>query len=451
MTGRSGTAETLARVNGLWSVKRAVEVPENGTDLLSGTHTLAAVSLMDLHCCLGHVSPAAIANLVNKKILTGVTISDRDIGFCEVCALAKIKRHPFPKTRSHPAQNVGDVIHTDLWGPAPVTALGGGSYAITFIDEHSRFGVLGFPCTKDESFREYKGYESWLRVQFGWDIKCLQSDQGGEFTGNEFSEHLREHGTVRQLTVHDSPQSNGIAERCNGVLIEHARALLIDSGLPKFLWKEAMRFSMWIRNRTTTHHLDGRTPYEVLHGTKPEIGDIHLWGSRVWVRSLTAGKLDPRGREGRFVGYDAESKGCRVYWTDSRTIGVERDLVFEDRPMDNELILLPEASITKNRPKVAPPTPEVPKVTNEPSPANAPLPSPTEDKSVDHDETTTTEPTPTPDENEVNVQPVNPTLSALLGFESRRLTSKGFYPAKRTVELHVPGRKSRSAFRLLLG
>ena len=286
-----------------------------------------------------------------------------------------------------------------------------------FIDEFSRYGVAEFLRTKDESFREYRNYESWLQVQFDRPIKCLQTDRGGEFTSNEFNEYLRERGTVRRLTVHDSPQSNGIAERCNGVLIKHARAMLIDSGLPTFLWKEAIRFSMWIRNRTTTHHLDGRTPCEVLYGVKPEIGGIHLWGSRVWVRSLTAGKLDPRGREGRFVGYDAESKGCRIYWTDSRTIGVERNLIFEDRPMDNELIFLPESSVTKNRPKVAQtaqPTPEAPRADTDTFPSDNPLPSP--DEIVNDTENATAIPesptpaadTPKPDESQLEVHNINP-------------------------------------------
>jgi len=128
---------------------------------------------------------------------------------------------------------------------------------------------------------------------------------------NAFAAHLRQQGTIRLLTVHDSSPSNGIAECCNGVLVEHVRALLVDSGLPKFLWKEALKYAMWIRNRTTTHLLNGMTPYEAFYGVKPDIGDIHLWGSRVWVRDLTAGKLDPRGREGRFIGYNFEG----VFWT----------------------------------------------------------------------------------------------------------------------------------------
>ena len=178
-------------------------------------------------------------------------------------------------------------------------------------------------------------------------------DRGGEYLGNEFTNHLCRQGTTCQLTVHDSPQSNSIAECCNSVLLEHVRALLVDSGLPKFLWKEALKFAMWIRNQTTTHRLNGRTPYEVFYGTKPDIKDIHLWGSCVWVRDLTAGKLDPRGREGRFIGYEAESKGCCIYWPNSRSIGVEQDLIFEDRPTSSEFILLPELF----GPKTTPPIP----------------------------------------------------------------------------------------------
>ena len=113
--------------------------------------------------------------------------------------------------------------------------------------------------------------------------------------GNEFSQYLREQGTMHQLTVYDSPSSNGIAECCNSILIQHVRAMLIDSGLLKFLWLEAMKFAMWIRNCTMTHTLVGKTPYKALYGITPVISNLHLWGSCVWVHSLTAGKLDLRG------------------------------------------------------------------------------------------------------------------------------------------------------------
>ena len=205
---------------------------------------------MDLHRCLGHISPATIAQLVNKEILDGVTISDWAVDFCEVCALVKIKPNPFPKSRSHLAQDINNVVHLDVWGPASVQAIGGENYAVTFIDEKSCYGVVEGIRTKGNVFREYIAFEAWMRVQRGKAIKHVQSDRGGEYLGNEFTDHLRWQGTTHQLTVHDFPQFNGIAECCNGVLLEHVRALLIDSALPKFLWKEALKFAMWIRNRS---------------------------------------------------------------------------------------------------------------------------------------------------------------------------------------------------------
>ena len=121
-------------------------------------------------------------------------------------------------------------------------------YGITWIDEKTHYGMVEGMKAKSNTFKEYKVYEARLRVQRGKNIKHLQIDRGGEYMSNEFINHLRVQGTSRQLTVHDSPPSNGVAERGNGVLLNHVRTLLVDSGLPKFLWKEALKFAMWIRN-----------------------------------------------------------------------------------------------------------------------------------------------------------------------------------------------------------
>ena len=44
--------------------------------------------------------------------------------------------------------------------------------------------------------------------------------------------------------------------------------MFTDLGLSKFLWKEALKFVMWIQNHITTHQLDGKTPYEAFYGIK---------------------------------------------------------------------------------------------------------------------------------------------------------------------------------------
>jgi hypothetical protein len=60
--------------------------------------------------------------------------------------------------------------------------------------------------------------------------------------------HQDERGTQCELTIHDSPPQNSVSERGMHTQVEQARALLIGSGLPHFLWEEAMKHLGWIQN-----------------------------------------------------------------------------------------------------------------------------------------------------------------------------------------------------------
>ena len=140
-------------------------------------------------------------------------------------------------------------------------------------------------------------------------IKVFGCNRGGEFKSKAFDEHLECAGTVRHLTVHDSPASNGAAERANRTHMECACAMLAASGLPSNLWAEAVLHSVWIRNRVPTRSLDkNKTPYEKGTGKKPDLSHLYEWGSSVWVKKVGALKLDDKAEKGRFVGYDEESK-----------------------------------------------------------------------------------------------------------------------------------------------
>ena len=109
---------------------------------------------------------------------------------------------------------------------------------------------------------------------------------------------------------------NGVAERRNRTLMEMARCLLIQSGLPPTFWAEAVNTANYIRNRSPTSKLNGRTPYEVWFGKPPDVADFKRFGCEVYVldRSPGKGKIEPKSRNGIFVGYSLESKGYRI-WT----------------------------------------------------------------------------------------------------------------------------------------
>jgi len=77
----------------------------------------------------------------------------------------------------------------------------------------------------------------------------LRSDNGTEFTSNNFKEICNKYGITKQFTVPGNPRQNGRAERLNGVLIQIATAMLLDSQLCRRFWKDALRTANYVHNR----------------------------------------------------------------------------------------------------------------------------------------------------------------------------------------------------------
>ena len=112
------------------------------------------------------------------------------------------------------------------------------------------------------------------------------------------------------------------------MLIEQIWAFTHSSGLPKFLWGEALRHAMWLKNRTATCALDSRTPYQALFGRAPDLSALQPWGTTVWVHDANGTKLDARAHEGRWLGFDTESHAHRVYFAATRNVTTERNIYF---------------------------------------------------------------------------------------------------------------------------
>ncbi len=288
------------------------------------------MSIDKLHRCLGHVSHARAKFLVDKGLILGIELDpDSRPTVCESCEWAKGQRKAIRKERAtERAAAVGDEIHSDIWGPSPVESINRKRYYISFTDDHSRFTHVYFLSSKDQAFRAYVEVEAWYLTQLGIQLKCLHTDRGGEYLSAEFSNHLKLMGTIRKLTVHDTPEYNGVAERLNRTILAKVRAMLHDSKQPNFLWAEAARHAVYLKNRTWTRTLGETTPYELLHGKKPDLTGIHPWGCKVRVHDSGGNKLQGRSKIGVWVGYDEESNAHRIFWPEKRSITVERSVKF---------------------------------------------------------------------------------------------------------------------------
>ena len=91
-----------------------------------------------------------------------------------------------------------------------------------------------------QRFQEFKAL---VENQTGRRIQALRSDNGGEYTFNEFDEYCRHEGIRRHSTVPYTPEQNGVAERKNQSIVGVARAMLRDHSLPFFLWAKACKYS----------------------------------------------------------------------------------------------------------------------------------------------------------------------------------------------------------------
>ena len=68
---------------------------------------------------------------------------------------------------------------------------------------------------KSDVFSTFKNFKARVELDSGNKIKCFRTDNGGEYTSEEFDDFCRKEGIKRQFTVANTPQQNGVAERMN--------------------------------------------------------------------------------------------------------------------------------------------------------------------------------------------------------------------------------------------
>jgi transposase InsO family protein len=90
---------------------------------------------------------------------------------------------------------------------------------MTFIDDYSRRTWIFFMKTKDEVFSRFREFKALVENHTRKNIKVLRSNNGGEYTSNEFKNFCKEARIKRELTVHFNPQQNGVTERKNWTIV----------------------------------------------------------------------------------------------------------------------------------------------------------------------------------------------------------------------------------------
>jgi hypothetical protein len=59
-------------------------------------------------------------------------------------------------------------------------------------------------------------------------------------------------------------------------------------------------------------------PHRLVYKTKPDLGDAHKFGCKVYVHRSDGGKLEACASEAVFVGINKQSKAYRIYWANQQ-------------------------------------------------------------------------------------------------------------------------------------
>jgi hypothetical protein len=69
----------------------------------------------------------------------------------------------------------------DLRGPMITKGLNGEKYFMLLIDDYTRIIAVSFLKKKSKAFRNFKIFKEMVENEMDLRIKCLRSDNGGEF------------------------------------------------------------------------------------------------------------------------------------------------------------------------------------------------------------------------------------------------------------------------------
>ena len=315
-------------------------------------HASVAETKSDLwHKRLGHINEQRMQELAKKKLVTGVSLDTSQVQFCEPCVKGKMSRKKFDNAKEKRTTRKLERIHSDVCGPMQTESHGGKRYFVTFIDDYSKCCAVYFIRNKSEVLEKFQEFEAAVTVETGLKIGALRSDNGGEYVSEAFGNFLKSKGIQHELTVPDTPQQNGTAERMNRTLVESARAMLFNSGLPMVFWAEAISTACYLRNRTQTAGIKEATPYEVWYGRKPDLSHLRIFGCAAYalVRDFQRKKWDSKAQKMIFIGYSRSAKGFRLYDPTSRRVFVRKDVIFNESDLGKNA---KEESAQKQRPPV---------------------------------------------------------------------------------------------------
>jgi transposase InsO family protein len=281
------------------------------------------------HSRLGHPSAKVLSSLSHSCNFN--FLSKPALEHCHHCLAGKMHQLPFPSSNKQ-VQSPFELVHSDLWGPAPVMSTNAFRYYLVFVDEFTKFTWVYLLKHKSDTFHIFTQFQAMVHTQFSLLIKTIRTDCGGEFTSNQFNQFCASKGMIHQVSCPHTPQQNGVAERKHRHLVQCALALLSQSTLPMSYWSYAISTAAHLINKLPTPNLSNKSPWETLYHTLPDFTYLKTFGCQCFplLTPYTAHKLYPKTAPCIFLGYPTHSKGYYCLDPTNLRLYVSRHVLFNE-------------------------------------------------------------------------------------------------------------------------
>ena len=236
-------------------------------------------SLALWHARLGHASSFRVQQLASRGLLGSMSTENFD---CVSCQLGKQPALPFNSSESI-STDIFDLIHSDVWGPSPVSSIGGSQYFVVFIDDYSRYSWIFHMKYRSELLQVYFNFAKMVETQFSKRVKIFRSDNALEYTQYAFQAVLHSYDIVQHLTCLGTFQQNGRAGRKLRYIFDTVHALLLSAKVPAPFWGEAALHVVHAINRIPSPVIHNQTPYERLFGSPPDYHHLRSFSSACFV------------------------------------------------------------------------------------------------------------------------------------------------------------------------
>jgi hypothetical protein len=166
-------------------------------------------------------------------------------------------------------------------------------------------------------------------------LKCLRSDNGGEYCSKEFDDYFSYHEIRSEKTVPRTPQENNVSEMMNRTIMERARSMRLHAGFPLQFWEDVVNIVVYLINIGLPISFDGGIPEEAWTCKKVNYSFFKTFGCEAFVHidKENRTKLETKSKKCTFIGYGVNDFSYRLWDYENHKVIRSKDIIFNEKVM----------------------------------------------------------------------------------------------------------------------